>query len=277
MQKYKFELNIDDNLLTGDICINSMQKSPVCIILHGFKGHKDWGFIPYLSKKIAEKNVIAVKYNFSLNGYDKADKSLINIDKFKTMTITKQLQELDLVISKIKDNTLSSDVDFGKLWNGEVFLCGHSMGGAVTILYSSIYSGISKLILLASISKFDRYTDRQKQIWHKQGFIEFPNNKTGQMLRLNESFLDDFEKKADKYNIPNAISKLNIPILLIHGRQDVTVSMKEPEELIDAANKNNLEIKIIENAGHTFNVENKGITNNEILAEISNLIQEFIN
>lgn len=277
MQKYYFKHNIENNFITGDICINSMQKSPVCILLHGFKGHKDWGFLPYLSEKIAESDVITVKYNFSLNGYDSEDKSLINTEKFKLMTITKQLQELDLLISKIKDNTLTDELDLGDFFNGEIYLCGHSMGGAVSILYSSIFSGISKLILLASISKFDRYSIRQKQLWYKQGFIDFPNNKTGQILRLNDIFLNDLENNSDRFNVSNAISKLNIPVLLIHGRQDLTVSMKEPKELINACDMNYLTIKIIENAGHTFNIENKGITNNEILAEIIALIQNFIN
>ncbi len=277
MQKYLFNiLTVGNYRIAGDICINTKQKSPICIVIHGFKGHKDWGFLPYLSEQIAQNSIISIKYNFSLNGYDSQDKSLINIDKFQNMSISRQLEELDIVISKLKSNTLTNELNLEELWDGNIFLCGHSMGAAVSILYSSIYTGISKLVLLASISKFDRYTPRQKNIWKSQGYIAFPNNKTGQMLRLNSSFLEDLEINSERFNLPNAISKLEIPILLVHGKQDLTVQIKEPNELIDAANPKYLKPIFIDNAGHTFNIENKGITNNVILEETVKDIIDFL-
>lgn len=277
MQKYFFELNTKYNEnIVGDICLNLTQKSPICIILHGFKGHKDWGFLPFLSEQLAKNNIIAIKYNFSLNGFDNQDFLSINVDKFKLMTVSRQLEELNFIISNIKTNTLTNDLNLEQLWDGRIFLCGHSMGGAISILYSSIYSEISKLVLLAPISKFDRYSVRQKNLWRKQGFIDFPNTKTEQILRLNSSYLDDFEKNSDKFNVPNAISKLQIPILLLHGKQDVTVQVNEPNELINSVDNNYFKYKFIENTGHTFSIENKGIKNNEVLATIINDIIEFL-
>jgi pimeloyl-ACP methyl ester carboxylesterase len=66
--------------------------------------------------------------------------------------------------------------------------------------------------------------------------------------------LDDFEQNKDRFNLLNCISKINLPILIVHGDQDLTVPLSEAYQLNEASNKNFTELVVIPSAGHTFNI-----------------------
>ena len=46
----------------------SSENRKVVIFSHGFKGFKDWGCFPLVSRCFAEQNFVFVKFNFSHNG-----------------------------------------------------------------------------------------------------------------------------------------------------------------------------------------------------------------
>ncbi len=68
MQTLTFEINIKPNrAISGDLRYNpSTIKMPIAIIMHGFKGNKNWGFLPILSEQFAEMGYVAINYNHSL-------------------------------------------------------------------------------------------------------------------------------------------------------------------------------------------------------------------
>lgn len=255
--------NIDADIFEPESGTKSNGKCPLVIFLHGFKGNKDWGFIPYYCEEISKAGFIVVKYNHSFTGYNASEPGLIDVPNFEQMTISRQLEDINdliqhlLEMPEIKNNH-----------NGEIVLIGHSMGGAVSLLHSYLQGKINKIILLASIAYFDRYTERQKALWKSAGVIEFPNTRTNQILRLKSDFLLDLEANFEKFDIINAVSKLSIPIKIFHGEQDLTVKINEAEMLI-AAN-NNIQKEYIPSASHTFNIDTKGIKSNPILNHIIN-------
>ena len=55
--------------------------------------------------------------------------------------------------------------------NGKIGLLGHSRGGGDSIIASSLINEISALTTWSAISKFDRWTSRQKDDWKKTGFL----------------------------------------------------------------------------------------------------------
>lgn len=73
-------------------------------------------------------------------------------------------------------------------------------------------------------------------------------------MRLNKILLDDFEQNRERFNLLDCISKINIPILIVHGDQDLTVPISEAYQLYESSNKNLTELVIIPSAGHTFNI-----------------------
>ena len=69
---------------------------------------------------------------------------------------------------------------------------------------------------------------------------------------MKTSFLQslDFKKNEDRLDIKNAVEKLNIPFLIIHGSNDETVPLQEAKNMLSWNPNNKLEI--IENANHSF-------------------------
>ena len=224
-------------------------KSSVCLIfVHGFKGFKDWGFFPYTAKQFADKGYFILSFNFSHNGIGESKLEFTELNKFAENTISLEVSELIQIIKAYKNGFFNDNV-FGK-----ICLIGHSRGGAVSLL-SSLIEKVDAYVVWASVDKLDRYTDRQKIEWKKQGFVEVLNSRTNQMMRMNIDLLEDIEtNKSGSLSIKNAVKDLNKPLLIVHGEQDLTVPIAEGEQIYNWSNKSITEFEKIPAAGHTFDI-----------------------
>jgi uncharacterized protein len=237
---------------------NNTKLSPLVLFAHGFKGFKDWGGFPYMMEKLAGAGFAAVSFNFTHNGVAKdSPMDFTRLDLFAENTHTKELDDLQAVINYFYDNAEAYNINREK-----IALAGHSRGGGAVIIKSAEDNRIKALVTLASVATVNRYTDEQKKRWHEKGFIEIPNARTGQMMRMNKTFLDDIEQNSERLDIQNAMARLKIPALIIHGREDLAVKYTDAEKLYESSNKNNTEMYIIERTGHTFGIEHpfKGTT-----------------
>lgn len=238
---------------------NTEIKKPLIIFAHGFKGFKDWGGFPYLCNKLAEKGFAVLSFNFSHNGVEKnSPMDFTNLEKFAQNTHTIELNDIDAVISNIDKLADEHNIDINRIG-----LMGHSRGGGISIIAAANNSRIKALVTIASIAKFDRYTDEQKKRWRDKGYIEIPNTRTNQMMRLNIELLNDIENNSEKLNILSAAEKLNKPFMIIHGKEDLAVKYTDAELICHNSNHELTKLHIIDNTGHTFGVEHpfKGTTN----------------
>lgn len=234
------------------------QNMPVLIFAHGFKGFKEWGGFPYMMEKIAGAGFACISFDFSHNGVTKDNTAeFTRLDLFAENTHTKELEDLQTVIDYFYDNAGKYNTD-----KNRITLMGHSRGGGAVILKSAEDKRINALVTLSSIASVDRYTNEQKKRWREAGYIEIPNTRTGQMMKMNKTFLDDIEQNAKRLDITKAMGRLNIPALIIHGREDLAVRYTDAEKLYENSNKDLTGLYIIENTGHTFGVEHpfKGTT-----------------
>jgi dipeptidyl aminopeptidase/acylaminoacyl peptidase len=231
---------------------------PAVIFAHGFKGFKDWGGFPYLLDRLAKKGFVTIGFNFSHNGITpETPCEFSRPDLFAMNTISKELDDLNCLI----DYVVKNSGEF-KINNNHISLIGHSRGGGTSIIKASEDSRVKSLITLASVAAFDRYTEKQKSLWREKGYLEVPNVRTGQIMRMNLTYLEDLEKNHERLDICKAVKKLKIPFLIIHGREDLSVRYTDAEILYSFADKKNAEIHILENTGHTFGTEHpfKGTT-----------------
>jgi esterase/lipase len=91
--------------------------------------------------------------------------------------------------------------------------------------------------------------------WRRKVYFEALNTRTNQMMHQNVSILDDIEKNRETgLNIQNAVEKLNCPLLIAHGVQDMAVPISEAEQLYEWSNKSKTELFKIYSAGHTFDI-----------------------
>lgn len=254
--KESFQIvNSINEIIRGDIRFpDEKEKIPCIVLLHGFQGFKDWGFLPYISEKLAESGAVTMCINFSLNGMGIRTDIAEFPDKFARMTVTRELDDAHLVIKSFVEGEILDTEFVNNIWNGEIYLLGMSLGGGISILTAKQNKNINKIALWASISKFDRYTIRQKKEWESKGFIEFTNSVTKQVMKLNYSYIDDIIKHGNEFSLTDAISELRIPVLILHGAKDVSVPLKEAEMLVEASPYGMSEFHLIEKTGHTFGV-----------------------
>lgn len=257
---HHFSLKTALNLSIGSVLISPENNSvaPLVIFAHGFKGFRKWGGFPYLMEKLAENGFASLSFDFSMNGVSAEKPSdFTRLDLFAANTHTIELDDLKTVIDHFYGIAPEFNID-----KDRIALIGHSRGGGDTILKSSEDSRIKALVTLASIADVNRYTDEQKKKWRGKGYIEIPNTRTGQMMRMNVSFLDDIEMNSKRLDITGAIRKLKIPALIIHGKEDLAVRYSDAVKLYENSNKELTELVIIENTGHTFGTEHpfKGTT-----------------
>ena len=275
---FPFVIDIAESRKLSGVCSfvpdEAKGKRPIAFILHGFKGNSEWGFIPLIRDMLAGNGCFAVSYNHSLNGFLPGS-VLLDVEKFRRMTITSQLAELSFLIDhpeRILPPSLSSE------WNGEILLCGHSMGAAIALVFAGEHPQlVSKLAMLAPIASFNRYyTDRQIEVWRENSYLQFQNARTGQQLILDSTFLNDFVENESRFDLAKAIVETRSKILIAHGETDLTAKIAESEFLYSNADKTGTRFSVFPHCNHSFNFDMENDPKkNMALARLLHELKEF--
>lgn len=247
-----------------------IRNGDLIILVHGFKGFKDWGFFPYTAEYLSKKGLDVLTFNFSHNGVGQSFTEFDELDKFEKNTISLEVSELNQIIIACYQSMLLKEKP------RRIGLLGHSRGAGISILSALKTNMVNALCCWAPISKFDRYTERQKIEWRKNGFFDVLNTRTNQMMRMSVDLLNDIElNKDDKLNIEKAVKRLEIPFLLVHGEQDLTVPIKESELIYEWSNKKLTIFEKIDQVGHTFDIVHPFSGTNKKFDKILKLTAEF--
>jgi pimeloyl-ACP methyl ester carboxylesterase len=232
----QFTLDSDEGLpIRGNLDVPDEARALV-ILIHGFKGFKDWGFFPWVAKTLVEERFAVCRFNMSRSGIGDSPEAFDRLDLFAGDTLSTQLADLRTVVAHAQHNL-----------NVPVFLLGHSRGGGVAILGAARVPNLHGVIAWNPIGKGDHFDDATKKKWKQQGFFDFENSRTKQMMRLNATYLDD----AAKHDIEGAAAALNVPLLAIAGGRDESVDNAASRAL--AARASDKALIVIGTAGHTFN------------------------
>lgn len=222
---------------------------PALIFLHGFKGFKDWGGFPYACHRLADADFYVVSINFTHNGVEGNGTEFTQLERFANNTHSREVREACEVIDAVAIGNLPES---HLLLTGQLGLIGHSRGGGTAIIAAAQRPNVAAVAVWGSVSTFDRYTEQQKQRWREAGFIEIPNARTGQMMQINATLLDDLANNQDQLDICAAASRLARPLLVIHGEQDLSVTPDNGERIVNSAAPDLTTYLPIPNTGHTF-------------------------
>jgi len=133
----------------------------------------------------------------------------------------------------------------------QIYLLGHSRGGAISILKAAEDSRVKKIVTWAAVSDF---ISRNKQStidsWKEMGVVHTFNARTKQQMPLYYQFYENLQNNKERLNILKAASRLSIPFLIIHGTDDEAVSAKDAQDLHKACKHSQL--YLMEGAKHTF-------------------------
>lgn len=271
-EDFSFFTHLGNNIRVSNYFEGIKTGKPCLILVHGFKGFKDWGFWPYTAEFFSKAGFNVFSFNFSHNGVGNSLTEFDDLYKFAENTISLEVDELNEIV-----DSLAND----KIGNNEcksIGIIGHSRGGAVSLLVSSKNENVDCLVLWASVSRLDRYTERQKKEWREKGFIEVLNSRTNQMMRMNVKLLEDIESnKYTTLNLESAAKNFKKPLLIVHGEQDLTVPVEEGKQLYEWSDKNFSEIEIIESTGHTFDVVHPFLKSNKKFETVLHKSFEFLN
>jgi dienelactone hydrolase len=218
------------------------ENRPAVLILHGFKGFKDWGFFPPLAERLALAGFTAVSFNFSGSGVGDGEE-FDELERWGRQRPSTDLEDVRIVV----DYAVSQ----GAPWVG---LVGHSRGGGLAILQAARDPRIRAVVTWAAVDHFLRFSDEDVARWRRDGTLAVVNARTGQVLPLYRDALEDCEAHgAGKLNVLVAAGHLAGPWLIVHGSEDESVAAEVARRLSGAAGPN-ARLMIVEGAGHTFGV-----------------------
>jgi pimeloyl-ACP methyl ester carboxylesterase len=216
---------------------------PAVVIVHGFKGFKDWGLWPALADRLARAGFSAITFNLSGSGVDDTG-AFVFPDRFGHNTYSAELQDLRRVADALASGGL------GVAPPTAVGLFGHSRGGGIAVIHAATDARVRVLVTWAAISTVNRWSAEARAQWRAAGATEVRNTRTGEVLPQYTDVLDDVERNAQQLDIQAAASRVTVPWLLVHGTADEAVDAAEGGRLAAAAP--HARFLAIEGAGHTF-------------------------
>ena len=125
---------------------------PIVVFCHGYKGFKDWGPWNVIAKEFAKVGFFFLKFNFSHNGGTVDDViDFPDLEAFGRNTYSLEIDDIGTVLDFIQ-----SEHKFEAQTNcSQISLIGHSRGGGMAIIRTSIDSRIIKLITWAAVSDIE--------------------------------------------------------------------------------------------------------------------------
>lgn len=211
------------------------------VVVHGFKGFKDWGFFPWTAQRLMQHRLAVCRFNMSRSGIGDDPESFDRLDLFEHDTYSTQLRDLDVVVRHAQR-------EFPGL---PTFVFGHSRGGGIAILGAQDVPNLHGVVAWSPISRVDRWDDAVKRDWRKRGVLEVENARTKQVMRMAPVMLDDYEANAERLDILTAASRLTVPLLVVHGGRDESVAVDEGRAIAARAPLGSL--AVLGRASHTFN------------------------
>ena len=225
------------------------QLKQVVVFCHGFKGFKDWGPFNKIATHCAQQNIVFVKFNFSYNGTTTDDPlNFGDLKAFGNNNFCKELDDLALVLDWIEEtNELKGEVDTSK-----ISLFGHSRGGGIAMLKTAEDNRVDKVVSWASPSNFlNKFSSNEKlEKWEATDVAYIYNERTKQNMPMYFQFYKNCQENKNRLNIENAVRKIRIPHLVVHGSDDPTVSIAEAKAI--KSWNTNIDLKIIQGANHVF-------------------------
>ncbi|WP_202078373.1 alpha/beta hydrolase family protein [Caldalkalibacillus salinus] len=269
-----FELQLDtDRVVRGDLYPARGSSNGTIVVCHGFKGFKDWGFFPHTAQRLSEAFDV-MTFNYSHNGVGPDLTSFSELGKFATQTYTKDLEDLDTLITHIRDQSLPlKHADPPS--TASIFLLGHSRGGGIALLYALDHPDtVNGVISWNGVTHVDLLTKEMKEEMRRFGRTYVENARTKQQMPLDRVILEDMEKNRDRYDILQRIKSMTCPVILVQGTEDMPRLLDGSKQLV-AANPNVQWVKI-KDGQHTFNAVHPFESETAPLKEAIETTERFI-
>ncbi|MBO6514072.1 MAG: alpha/beta hydrolase [Phycisphaerales bacterium] len=243
-----------------------------CVVfVHGFKGYKDYGFVPVLCRALARDGVVVHRFNLSCSGMTNDTETFARQDLFALDTWTRQVEDVRCVLDAVAEETL----DGAGLAR---FVVGHSRGGATALMVAG-REGTPELAGVATINAVDACcrmdAEAQRELLER-GWMVSASARTGQELRINASWLEEQLEDPAAHDVLGMCTSLQLPALIMHGDADDAVDLNAGERIASAIGA---ELHVVSGANHVLNMSNPALESAGIspqLGEVIGLLTSFV-
>ncbi len=205
----------------------------VILLVHGFKGYKDYGMFPVIAHHLCDAGYVVHCMNFSHSGMLDGDGPFERPDLFEADTWNKQVVDLQAAIKAIDEGVLQSQ-------GLPLILMGHSRGGVAVLLAAA--RGTQDLgqlqptavVTIASPCVCNSYSPEACAKLLEDGWLASPSSRTNQELRVGSGFLKEQLDDPESHDLEALVQQLSCPVLLAHGESDRTVPVEAADVLAQA-------------------------------------------
>jgi pimeloyl-ACP methyl ester carboxylesterase len=236
MSSISFQYELEpERIIRGDFH-PALRPNPqaTVILVHGFKGFKDWGMFPYAAGRLAETFDV-IRFNLSRNGVGASLTDFDELDKFGKQTFTGDLEDLKDVVVRVREGKLP--VAGRQPVAERVVLVGHSRGGGESIVLAldepSLVDGV--VSWNGSMSFPAIFGEPALRAMREDGIAYIDNARTKQRMPLGKIIADDLEHNRDRFDMIARIPQLQVPLVLIQGTDDFRSLWAGSEKLVSAA------------------------------------------
>lgn len=219
------------------------------ILLHGFKGYKDYGFIPVMAEDLCDRGMLVHRFNFSTSGMTNNTDTFERPDLFEQDTWSRQVEDVRRVIEAIGEGEVA-----GK--DLPMFLIGHSRGGATALLTAGRHHeelDIAGVITLNAVARCCSLSQQEQQEILDRGSMSTASARTGQKLRINANWIQEQREHPQDHDLLMQTSRIRGPVCVIQGDRDDAVDLEAGEAIARATQT---PLIVLEGGDHVLNMPN---------------------
>jgi len=202
----------------------------VVIICHGYQNTKSDRKFIRLARALRDVGILVFRFDFEGCGDSEGNS--------KEIMVEKEVSDLNLAYQTVLKEC---DVDHKR-----IAFVGASLGAVVASLFVEKFKVQVKTLVF--LSQGFRQKELFKGWYTKEDSAEI--KKKGKLIKGEKEIGIDYYSENKNKDYSSVFSKLNLPILLIHGKEDKDVPAKFSEEL--AKRYKNITLKILPKSNHKF-------------------------
>ncbi len=246
------------------------EKLPLVVFSPDLLLPRTWGFYPFLASQVGAVHPFLV-YNPSLSGFRGEGALVEEPEQLARYTPRKELEDIDRILEALEKGDLPGAE---RIDSSKVFLSGHGKGAALALLAAEGNPKVRGVLCMSALSTLLRFSPGNREEMEKKGFLEVEAPLSGQKVRLSREFMEEVERDQEALSLQRVVQALEVPLVFMHGEEDLEVSVKESESLYHWSRKDRTRLVLMEKVGHGFGGEHPFKHSNK---ELDRVVEIFIN